>query len=156
MLKNKLIFIILILFFLTGCKQTASTLSNQKILDNQPKQISSVLINGEVFQVELATTKEQQIKGLAGRENIANNFGMLFVYDDYILPGFWMKDMLFPLDIIWLRDNIIIGWETAAVYLTNDPLSIYYPPTPINNVLEVPAGTAVRLELKVGQKVTYQ
>ncbi len=157
MLKNKLfLFGVLIstLFFLTGCFSFTSIKLKQNVV-NKNENIETVEIGGQNIKVELAETVSQQTRGLGGREFLLPNHGMLFVYSDYQLPGFWMKGMLFPLDIIWLRDNKVVGWEKNIAVATTTNLQIYYPPEPVNYVLEVPAGLVDNLGLKVGSEVGY-
>ena len=64
---------------------------------------SAVLREGKrTYYLEVADSSASREKGLSGRESLAGNRGMLFVFDE---PGkycFWMKDTLFPLDMIWL------------------------------------------------------
>lgn len=55
--------------------------------------------------VSIVQTEEDRAKGLSGAESISENEGMLFVYDDNVRVGYWMKDMLFPLDIIFLAED---------------------------------------------------
>lgn len=158
MLKNKLIFLIIftsLVFFLTGCF-TFTSVQLKQIAENKNEKISAIEINGQIIKLELAESASQQIKGLSGRDFLFPDQGMLFVYSDYQLPGFWMKGMLFPLDIIWLRDNKIVGWEKNIPIATSTNLQIYYPPEPVNYVLEVVAGTVDNLNIKVGEEVVYR
>lgn len=157
MLKNKslfFLFFILLLFFLTGCFTFTSVKLNQ-MMENKNEKITALEIGGKIIKLELAETVSQQTKGLSNRDFLFPDQGMLFVYSDYLLPGFWMKGMLFPLDIIWLKDNKIVGWEKNIPVATSTNLQIYYPPEPVNYVLEVFAGTVDNLGITVGQEVKY-
>jgi hypothetical protein len=96
---------------------------------------------GVSLTLDYATTDAEREKGLGGRENVPDDYGMLFVFpkDDYY--GFWMKDMLVPIDIFWL-DN-----KGQVVFIVNDvdPSSypdVFYPTVPIQYVLETTAGFA--------------
>ncbi|TSC96800.1 MAG: hypothetical protein Athens101426_40 [Parcubacteria group bacterium Athens1014_26] len=116
-----------------------------------------VKINNSVFEVEVAKSLAELSKGLSGREGLAESKGMLFVFSFSGKNGFWMKDMKFPLDIIWIKDNRIVGIEknvpppaTAA-----EGLKIYYPPESINKVLEINAGLSDKLGIKVGDEAVY-
>ena len=69
------------------------------------KNIKYVNIAGQSIRVDLALTKETQTQGLSGRGVLKDNEGMLFVFNH---PGeyrFWMKDMNFPIDIVWMNEN---------------------------------------------------
>src|SRR6266705_3024888 len=62
----------------------------------------SLQVSGHIVRLEVAKTAAAQAKGLGGRQGIANDQGMLFVFSKEDVECFWMKDMRFPLDIIWL------------------------------------------------------
>ena len=61
-----------------------------------------VAIGDATYTVDLAVLPEERQQGLSGREFMAHDAGMLFVFDEEQTLHFWMKDMLFPLDIIWI------------------------------------------------------
>ena len=63
----------------------------------------SLYIGEEKFKVEIADTAEKQARGLMFRKSIPDDFGMLFVYDDEDIRGFWMKNTLAHLDLIYLN-----------------------------------------------------
>jgi hypothetical protein len=67
--------------------------------------IGSVTVHGTEIRVEVADTVSTRTQGLSGRETLPENMGMLFVFDVSGVYGFWMKDMLFPIDIIWIDKN---------------------------------------------------
>jgi uncharacterized membrane protein (UPF0127 family) len=157
MIKNKIYFLLIfifLLFFLTGCF-TFTSFESQQTMENKNENITAVEIGGQVIKVELAESVSQQTIGLANREFLFSDQGMLFVYSDYQYPGFWMKGMLFPLDIIWLRDSKVIGWEKNIPVATTTNLQIYYPPDLVNFVLEVPAGLVDNIGLEAGSEVKY-
>jgi len=61
-----------------------------------------ILPNGNVIAVEIADTFKQRSKGLSGRDNLNADSAMLFVFDKESYYSFWMLDMNFPIDIVWL------------------------------------------------------
>lgn len=88
---------------------------------------------------EVVTDPAAQEKGLGGRADIPHDYGMLFVFPKDDTYGFWMKDMLVPIDIIWLSDNgTILGIEDS-VEPTTYP-NVFYSPKPVQYVLETRAG----------------
>jgi uncharacterized membrane protein (UPF0127 family) len=121
----------------------------------EPKQeISLVKIGNMDIKVELAVTKEEQVKGLSGRESLAEDSGMLFVFSKPSRYYFWMKDMHFPIDIVWLNENkeiIYIKQDAQA----DDFLETYGPEADSKYVLEVVAGFAEKNKVKVGDKVEF-
>jgi len=112
-----------------------------------------MVIAGRVsLTVELARTPEQQIRGLSGRPGLKSGNGMLFVYDRPQPVSIWMKDMRFPLDIVWIRDGRIVKIEKNAPPLTPaGPERIYTATADL--VLEVPAGFTGRKRIRVGDMV---
>ena len=93
------------------------------------------------FHVAIADTDELQQKGLSGHDPLGEDGGMLFVFDRPAAYGFWMKDMNFPIDIVWLNADKKVLTVDAAVDPSTYP-SIYYPPSPAKYVLEVGANQA--------------
>lgn len=111
----------------------------------------------EPLNVAVAATHIEKTHGLSGCRRLPADSGMYFVYDEPSLPQFWMKDMLVPLDIIWVAQGRIIGIE-ANVPPPASPeiadLPRYRPPAPITGVLELPAGSAATLGLTPGTALT--
>ncbi len=120
---------------------------------NPPLPTAPMVIAGRVsLTVELARTPEQQIRGLSGRPGLKSGNGMLFVYDRPQPVSIWMKDMRFPLDIVWIRDGRIVKIEKNAPPLTPaGPERIYTATADL--VLEVPAGFTGRKRIRVGDMV---
>lgn len=119
-----------------------------------------LVIEGETgrheFMVEVADTIVSRARGLSGRAGLAENEGMLFVFGSSGAHGFWMRNMKFPIDIVWARGEKIVGFtENAAPEpgksLLN--LKVYYPPEPADRVLEIKAGSVEKLGLKIGDMV---
>ena len=112
-----------------------------------------VKIAGQEIKVELAKTPKSQTKGLSGRKKLADNEGMLFLFPFVEKRSFWMKDMNFSIDIIWINNGEIvdIAHNLPPAIEANPP--VYYPRLPINTVLEVNAGFSAKNGLKIGDKV---
>ena len=96
---------------------------------------------GMSLRLEYATTEAERERGLSGRENIPDDYGMLFLFpkDDYY--GFWMKDMLAPIDIFWLNSDRHVVSITKDIATSTYP-NVFYPPVPVRYVLETAAGLA--------------
>lgn len=104
---------------------------------------------------EVADSAAERAQGLMHRKELAEDKGMLFVFDQEALPGFWMKNMEIPLDIIWIsRDQRIIGIKTNALPCRDSCESIV-PPDKIKYALEVNAGFAEKNQVKAGDKVEF-
>lgn len=146
-MKNNLIILGIVSFFLI-------------FLFNIPKKpavISSVKIAGREVRVDLVTTEAEQIKGLSDRKNLAENSGMLFVFEKSGNYPFWMKDMNFSIDMIWL------GEDLKVIYIKKDARPESYPESygPSDSlpkakyVLEVVSGFSEKNNLKEGDKVEF-
>lgn len=108
------------------------------------------------FTVEVAMTKAEQERGLSHRDSLAPGHGMLFVFRYVDRHAFWMKDMRFPLDIVWLYGNRIMDITYDVPVPTDYPLPIYRPSAQVDRVLEINAGEATAAGLKIGDTVTYR
>jgi len=108
-----------------------------------------VLINGATFQVALAQTPEEQERGLGNISSMPADAGMLFIFPTPDTYGFWMKDTLIPLDMIWLDEEKRIVYIEKEVQPESYP-NIYTPDTPALYVLELNAGLVEKNNLKLG------
>ena len=99
-----------------------------------------VVAGDQVFMVEVATEAQARQLGLSGRERLAPVAGMWFVMPVPGWHGFWMKDMRFAIDLVWVSDA---GRVLAVETLEPCGLSacpVHYPPAPVAYVLEVNRG----------------
>lgn len=117
-------------------------------------EIEYVKIAGKTLKIELANTTEKQIRGLSGRESIGEEEGMLFVFSEKGKNYFWMKDMKFPIDIIWIDENLKI------IYIKNNALpesfpDFFGPEEDSKYVLEVLGSFSEKNNLKVGDSVIF-
>lgn len=107
--------------------------------------------------LEIADSLEEQEKGLSGRKFLAENRGMIFVFERPGIQSFWMRGMNFPLDIIFLRGNKIVTiYKNVPAPASKDEIpSAYYQPTsPSDKVIELNAGMADKFDLNVGDTIT--
>lgn len=127
------------------------TTTVQQILDKKTVKIGSASIN-----VEVADTEAKKQQGLSGRSSLGNGQGMLFVFGTSGKPAFWMKDMNFAIDIIWIREGKIVGISRDArpePGVNDQNLKLYYAPSQVDYVLEVNAGVSDQSGFKVGDTV---
>jgi uncharacterized membrane protein (UPF0127 family) len=115
-----------------------------------------VTIGVHVIDAEIADTPERQQRGLSGRPALPAGRGMLFLYPEPALRGFWMPDMHFDIDILWIREGRIVHVEPDVPHVASEPLPVYRPAEPADTVLEVAAGTARRLGWRVGDAVQIE
>lgn len=105
------------------------------------------------FTIEIALTPQQQAYGLMNRTSMAPDHGMLFVFGIEAERGFWMKNTLIPLDMIFIKKNGVIHHihEDAQPH----DLTTAYSKGPVMAVLELNGGTAQRLGIKAGDVVQH-
>jgi uncharacterized protein len=115
----------------------------------------SVTINNRTFKIELARTPEEQQKGLSNRASLPEDHGMLFLFDKPAPYGFWMKEMRFPLDIIFIKNKTVVTVDEnlpAPVSGTEYP-PVYYPEQPVDMVLEINASLAQEYGIESGDTI---
>jgi uncharacterized protein len=127
---------------------------------NPPLPQNTVRIGSTTFTVEFATTVTEQTRGLSGRQSLADGTGMLFPFSRPGVQSFWMKDMNFPIDMIWIGGGKVLGFAQNAKPQPGTPLwglKIYTSPGGVDAVLEVPAGTVAKKdEITVGAPVVIK
>ncbi len=117
---------------------------------------AQVEISGEIIELEVTRTAEEQAMGLMYREKLAANRGMLFPLEPPRKPQFWMKNVEIPLDMIFLYEGEVRAIAQDVPPCTETPCPTYGPDTIIDQVIELRAGRAEELELEVGDSVTVE
>ncbi len=119
-----------------------------------------LIINGQTFFVELAKDLAVQKKGLSGRDSLGANQAMLFDYPDKKILSFWMIDMRFNIDLLWINDDKIVGLEKnmlkPALGTEDKDLLIYSSSEAVNRVLEINSGLIDRYNIKIGDTIEYK
>lgn len=126
-----------------------------------PEDAPIVRIGSAAYVVDLAVKPEERQQGLSGRESLAPDEGMLFVFEEEKPLHFWMKEMLFPLDIIWIDAQcrmvgVAADVPTPPPNAGSDEIPRAQSPSPARYVLEVNAGEAERIGLQAGDPVEFQ
>src|SRR5919112_5199008 len=154
----------------------ASSLSNTaggyedfvKGVDSIPndRYLQAKVILNDDFELTayMAKTNDQQVKGLSVKDHLKENEGMLFVFEQPTRQEFWMKDMRFPIDIIWLDSNgTVVHIEhnlQPCVSILNTGSSIlncptYTPDKDSLYVLETIAGFSQKHDVKIGTNIDF-
>jgi uncharacterized membrane protein (UPF0127 family) len=107
------------------------------------------------LQVAFAVTGEEQERGLSGTENLAPGTGMLFVFPAETTPSFWMKDMRYPIDMIWIDASRQVVDSTENALPESYPDTTFSPRVPVRYVLEVPAGFFAEQGIMIGDTVSF-
>jgi uncharacterized membrane protein (UPF0127 family) len=130
-------------------------LLNAVFLFSNPKWIP-LYIGSEKFTVEIADTVEKRIKGLMFRKNIPQNYGMLFVFEREEIQGFWMKNTVINLDIIFLdKDKRVVHIISNVPPCQKEPCPVYRSARPAKYVLELRGERLKSLDLKVGDLIFF-
>ncbi len=155
-----LVIVVVVLFFLLF--YFAKPLLFPKMPTPRPNLSSSVCINGNCFDVELAETYFERTKGLMFRKKLADDSGMLFIFNKEGIYPFWMKNTLIPLDIIWIKENPSTGsGQVVFINENNQPCKTFFCPSikpaqPAKYVLEINAGISQKLGFQIGDEVSFK
>lgn len=117
-----------------------------------------VKIANQSFRVIVANSQKERERGLSEIKSLQDNQGMIFLFDRPDYYSFWMRNMKFPIDIIYINKDTIITIKNNAQPPKNIKESpiIYAPTSPADKVLEISAGLAEKYKFKNGDKVTYE
>ena len=100
------------------------------------------------LSIEIADESAEQARGLSGRAYLPEDSGMLFVFKEEGYPGFWMKDMNFALDFVWMDQNFKVVDLDENIGPETYP-KVYKPNEPAKYVLEVNAGFIEQQGIKI-------
>ncbi len=129
--------------------------------ESQPQRLpitAQVNINGEVIELEVAQTPDQQSKGLMFREALADNRGMFFPFAYPRVTRFWMKNCLVPLDMIFLRDGKVVAIADRVPPCNSAPedCPLYGPDVLVDGVIELRSGRAKELKLRASDRLKIE
>ena len=121
------------------------------------EEFVTVSVRGVSLIAQIARDPRAQAIGLSGRDSIAENQAMLFLFDVPSRYGFFMKGMKFPIDIFWIRNGFIVDIEEyappPAVGTPATPFQVYEPDVPADTVLETIAGFSKSHDIKIGDAI---
>ena len=138
-MKKILIFLVLILILIIFWRPAAQPIPTA----------TSLFIGDAKIYIEIAKTTAELTMGLSGRPTLAENSGLFFIFPNSGIHGIWMKDMNFPIDIIWLDENYQIVFIKENAMPKSYP-EVFTPSTPARYVLEVLAGFVQKNKIFVG------
>lgn len=115
-------------------------------------KISNTLVN-----IEIVDNKAKRAKGLSGRDSLATDSGMLFIFEEADRHRFWMKGMRIPLDIVWLKEKRVVellkNVQPPSEDQLDKDLAIYAPKVEIDSVLELNSGFIDERNVKLGDTI---
>lgn len=150
-----------LVLFLSASKELRDTKSDVKDVkfvtaSHQEQSTLTLLFRGgeKAIQIERADTLATRTQGLSGRKSLAPDTGMLFVFEKADTYGFWMPDMYFAIDILWIDTQKKIIHIEKTVTPESYP-KIFKPLIPAQYVLEVPAGFSDQHSIEIGDAVRF-
>ncbi|MDQ4101780.1 MAG: DUF192 domain-containing protein [Thermoproteota archaeon] len=118
----------------------------------------NITINDQTLVADVSATTEQRTLGLTVKNALAENEAMLFVFENEAKHKFWMKDMKFPIDIIWISDDKrVVDIENNLQPCNSGPFcSTYEPEGNSLYVLETASGLAQKFGIAKGSLVKFE
>src|SRR3989344_4269393 len=145
LLKPAIIFIVLVWFAVAGALKYSKTSSSHY-------ERALISIANASLSVDIPLTRAGFSRGLGGRDALAENEGMLFLCLPDPYQKFWMKEMSFPIDIVWIDERFTVLGVTHRVSPESFP-DVFTPARPAAHVLEVNAGVAEKYGITAGAMV---
>ena len=111
-----------------------------------------VIINNNLFNVKCMITSKDTQQGMMGKKFDDTFDGMLFIMND-TEHSFWMKNCIIPLDIIYIKNNIITGIHHNCEPCVKTPCDRYRGNGDM--ILEVMGGTCKEYDIIEGDRVYF-
>lgn len=115
----------------------------------------TVHIGDGVFNTQVAKTPSEREKGLSGTRNLRTDQAMLIVFDYDDKWSIWMKDMNYPIDIVWLDKDKKVVYIVKNAPPESYPDERFTPKQEARYVLELPAGTTSKKAIKIGTEAKF-
>ncbi len=116
----------------------------------------SVAVGNTLIPVEVTRDYASIQKGLSGRPYLDQNSGMLFIFPKASIYSFWMPDMNFPIDILWINNGRVVDTDENMSNVFDPANPRYYrPSSPAQFVLEINAGFIRRNNIRIGDPVIF-
>lgn len=141
-MNKKLIFIIIPIILI----------STYFFIVNNQNTNSYLLLNNTKINLTILDNEKTRIKGLSGADKLSENSGMLFIFDKIGDYSIWMKDMKFPIDIIWLSDEYVINHIEKNISPNTYP-KVFRSSIKSKYVMELNANFVDNYNLSVGDKL---
>ena len=141
-----------LLLLLLGSLVLPSVLSAKEDLSEYGNPFTWVTVGKVKIKAEVVKSLEKMLQGLGQHPELPEGRGMLFIMPELGVHYFRMRNMRFPIDIIWLASGRVVG--ITKNISPQDP-EAYPSPEPVDYVLEVPGGFCERSGIKVGDKAAW-
>lgn len=117
-------------------------------------EIVKIKVAAHTLRAEVVDTDEKRKIGLGGRRGICDSCGMLFVFDKEGRYQFWMKNMFFPIDLVWINGDKVVDITPNVTH--KDQEKRYLSSADVSYVLELPAGTCEKRGIEIGASVVRE
>lgn len=117
------------------------------------RKLHDYYLANQKISLEEVSSASAMSKGLSGRQELCQNCGMLFSFSQRGNYPFWMKDMLLPIDLVWLDSGQVVGCQSLPLPILGQDLPKYWPTKPINQALELNTGFCAKYGVKVGDRL---
>ena len=153
--RRTLLLWFLVVLLVSGCSFRPRQTKNG-VNVSPANKTAPVCFDKTCFTAEIAATPEERARGLMFRSQLPPDAGMLFIFPKENFYGFWMKNTLIPLDIIWLnKDKKVVDVKPNAPPCQTATCPNFQPNRVAQYVLEINAGLADKMELKVGSYLSW-
>jgi hypothetical protein len=123
---------------------------------SESPKTKQITINSANLTVEIADTAVLQLRGLSYRDMLKEDYGMLFIYPEKKIREFWMKSMLFNLDVLWISDNRVVGLQENIPFESPKVDVVRFKPdVAVDMVLEVNAGWIFENNINIGDILSF-
>lgn len=116
---------------------------------------AEVRFAGGCLQADIASSDEERATGLMRRDKLDPQKGMLFIFERQLRYSFWMKEMNFPLDIIWISQDKTVVDITRNAQPCAATCESLFPAEPAKYVLEVNAGFSAQHRIQIGDRIDF-
>ena len=151
--NNRLLILFSISFIFSFFSSTFTLLSKDLISGNEPQflpiEAKICFQKNKCVFLEVANTPQQRSKGLMFRRSLEENYGMLFKLDNVVNIDIWMKNTLFPLDVIFIRDNKIVNIYENLNPCNTKNCAKFNSEFKVDKIIELKAGAVKKFNIQV-------
>ena len=125
------------------------------ILKPQLRQHTALRLGDGVYQTWVSKTSAEREKGLSGTNKLHDDQAMLFVFGSDDKWSIWMKDMKYPIDIVWLNKDKKVVYIVKNAPPESYPYETFTPKEDARYVVELPAGTTDKKKVEIGKEAAF-
>jgi uncharacterized membrane protein (UPF0127 family) len=149
-------FRLLVSLLCLGAFTTALLSQAEPITEEKPQAglpVAEVRVGAKKYRLEVASTPAEAELGLMYRTVLPENSGMLFRFDETRPVAFWMKNTRIPLDMLFVQSGKVVSIAHQAQPCRQEPCPVYPSRLPVDMVIELPGGTALKDQIMAGSRI---